>query len=186
MRRILYPEPIRSYRHWLGRGVFATVAVAALFWLMRDSDVGSGPLTGLGELRVLGLTEGRQHDAPGRPGMLLWLPTDWRKPLARQMGYRGIVWTSQSGAEELQVWCEWNLTNTLAPGGWFEPVLLDKNGTIIAVGSFPEAGCLTGRSLEPVGFHPLNLLPGTVFEVRRFQPGSPRRDTVAHVALAGL
>ena len=186
MRRVLYPEPIRSDHHWLVRCVFAAIAAAALYYLLRDPNMGSGPLTGLGELRVLGVTEGREHVAPGRAGMIRWLPGEWRKPMARQLGYRGVVWNSRSGSVELQVWCEWNLTNTLAPGGWFEPVLIDKSGQTIAVGSFPEAGCSTGRSIEPVGFRPLILPPGTVFEVHRFQPGSPRRDTVAHFALAGL
>jgi hypothetical protein len=173
----------RRVLRWLFRAGLIFAFLATCGWALRDRAVGGGTLAGFGELRVLGVTAGRDHEVPGRPGLLLLLPESWKVGAARELGYRDIVWHAHSQTDEVLLWCEWNLTNTLSPGGWFETVLIHPQGPTALTGNFPVAGYALGRHVEPIRFRATNLPPGSFLEIRRFQPGYPYRDLVARVAL---
>lgn len=152
-------------------------------WMSHDPAWTTSRMEGLGQLRVIGLTEGTRHPVPGMPGFLDNLPEDWRDTMARRLGYHDVSWKITGTQEEVLVWCEWRLEKSLPPGGWFEPVLVDPSGQIIALGNYPKVAAVPGRHVEPIRFPITHVLPGSVLQVRRFQPGSPFRDVVAQIRL---
>ncbi len=173
-------------RRWLVRSAVLAAVCLTVGWMNRDAAGSTSPITGLGRLHVLGITEGTDHEIPGKASMLSFLPDSWRDAASHGLGYRQVIWKASDKKEELLVWCDWRLTNALPSCGWFEPVLVDHSGQVIAAGKYPGAGYHSGREIEPIRFAKAILPAGTSLQIRRFQPGSPYRDVIAQVALPQL
>ena len=171
---------------WLFRAGILAAIFLTVGGMNRDAEGSTSSIAGLGRLHVLGMTEGKDHELPGKTSMLSFLPDSWRDAAARGLGYRQVAWTASDKQEELLVWCDWRLTNALPSCGWFEPVLVDRGGQVIAAGKYPGVGYHSGREIEPIRFAKAILPAGTSLQIRRFQPGSPYRDVIAQVALPEL